>query len=246
MRAPTRPRSPLAKALHSLGLLGKKARDKSVPGVYLNAPIESRHSLLQGLLDTDGTLAKTGMDVSFTSASRQLAEDVAWLVRSLGGRARVHRTRKTGGTYWRTGVALPARFPPFRLARKAERLRPRTKYAHPAKAIVSVRRFGRRPVQCIAVAHPNQLYITDGFTVTHNTVVALHAMLRAVENGRQAALMAPTETLAEQHLITLDRLLGGAVPGRAAHRLDAGGPPARACWRGWGPASCRWSSARTR
>ena len=37
-------------------------------------------------------------------------------------------------------------------------------------------------------------------------------MLRAVENGRQAALMAPTETLAEQHLITIDRLLGGLVP----------------------------------
>jgi ATP-dependent DNA helicase RecG len=44
------------------------------------------------------------------------------------------------------------------------------------------------------------------------TAVALHAMLRAVENGRQAALMAPTETLAEQHLATLDGLLGGAVP----------------------------------
>jgi ATP-dependent DNA helicase RecG len=44
------------------------------------------------------------------------------------------------------------------------------------------------------------------------TVVALAAMLRAVENGGQAALMAPTETLAEQHLATLDRLLGGSVP----------------------------------
>ncbi|HEV2724128.1 MAG TPA: ATP-dependent DNA helicase RecG [Thermoleophilaceae bacterium] len=44
------------------------------------------------------------------------------------------------------------------------------------------------------------------------TVVALAAMLRAVENGRQAALMAPTETLAEQHLLTVDRLLGGAAP----------------------------------
>ena len=42
------------------------------------------------------------------------------------------------------------------------------------------------------------------------TVVALHAMLRAVEAGRQAALMAPTETLAEQHLLTIDRLLDGA------------------------------------
>ncbi len=41
------------------------------------------------------------------------------------------------------------------------------------------------------------------------TVVALFAMLRAVEEGHQSALMAPTETLAEQHFATLQRLLGG-------------------------------------
>jgi ATP-dependent DNA helicase RecG len=35
------------------------------------------------------------------------------------------------------------------------------------------------------------------------TVVALYALLRAVENGRQGALMAPTETLAEQHFLTI-------------------------------------------
>jgi len=40
------------------------------------------------------------------------------------------------------------------------------------------------------------------------TVVALFAMLRAVENGYQAALMAPTELLAEQHARTLRSLLG--------------------------------------
>ena len=39
------------------------------------------------------------------------------------------------------------------------------------------------------------------------TVVALYAMLRALEAGFQAVLMAPTETLAEQHAITLGRLL---------------------------------------
>jgi ATP-dependent DNA helicase RecG len=44
------------------------------------------------------------------------------------------------------------------------------------------------------------------------TVVALAAMLRAVENGAQAALMAPTETLAEQHHRTIDSLLGGPLP----------------------------------
>src|SRR3712207_9535713 len=45
------------------------------------------------------------------------------------------------------------------------------------------------------------------------TVVALYAMLRAVEHGMQAALMAPTETLAEQHFATVQALMpGGLVP----------------------------------
>ena len=45
------------------------------------------------------------------------------------------------------------------------------------------------------------------------TVVAVYSMLRALEAGYQAALMAPTETLAEQHAITLGRLLAAeAIP----------------------------------
>ncbi len=43
------------------------------------------------------------------------------------------------------------------------------------------------------------------------TVVALYAMLRAVESGAQAALMAPTETLAEQHFATLQALMPGEL-----------------------------------
>jgi ATP-dependent DNA helicase RecG len=56
------------------------------------------------------------------------------------------------------------------------------------------------------------------------TVVALYAMLRAIEHGRQATLMAPTETLAEQHFATIQRLIG-AEPVTAA--LLTGSTPAR-------------------
>jgi ATP-dependent DNA helicase RecG len=56
------------------------------------------------------------------------------------------------------------------------------------------------------------------------TVVALFAMLLAVENGLQAALMAPTELLAEQHGRTLQQLLAplGLVPDLLLGRLSAG------------------------
>ncbi|HEX7298732.1 MAG TPA: ATP-dependent DNA helicase RecG [Solirubrobacteraceae bacterium] len=43
------------------------------------------------------------------------------------------------------------------------------------------------------------------------TVVALHAMLRAVEHGTQATMMAPTETLAEQHFATIQALMPGSL-----------------------------------
>jgi ATP-dependent DNA helicase RecG len=58
------------------------------------------------------------------------------------------------------------------------------------------------------------------------TVVAAYALLRAVEHGYQGALMAPTETLAEQHFATIQALmpgepvpvglLTGSTPGRRA------------------------------
>ena len=56
------------------------------------------------------------------------------------------------------------------------------------------------------------------------TVVALHAMLRAVEHGGQAALMAPTETLAEQHFATLQALHAGRAS--VAPALLTGSTPA--------------------
>jgi ATP-dependent DNA helicase RecG len=74
---------------------------------------------------------------------------------------------------------------------------------------------------------PARMYrLLQGDVGSGKTVVAAAAMLKAVENGRQAALMAPTELLAEQHVRSLTHLtseldvkpelLTGAVTGGAA------------------------------
>ena len=47
--------------------------------------------------------------------------------------------------------------------------------------------------------------LLQGDVGSGKTVVALYALLRAVEAGHQGAVMAPTETLAEQHLETIAR-----------------------------------------
>jgi ATP-dependent DNA helicase RecG len=74
--------------------------------------------------------------------------------------------------------------------------------------------------------------LIQGDVGSGKTVVALLALLRAVESGFQGALMAPTEILAEQHARTIGRLLGdapvqaalltGSVTGKTRARIAAG------------------------
>ncbi|MER5641192.1 helicase-related protein [Kitasatospora sp. NPDC002227] len=211
-------RNPVNQALRELGLWHLTSHEKFVPEVYRNASIKQRLALLQGLMDTDGTVGRNGYSISFCSASRRLADDVAWLVRSLGGRARV---RPKKGAF-EVSVGLPGEFPPFRLSRKADRVVDRPKYKTFRRGIRRVELVGRKPVQCIRVGHPDSAYITDNFTVTHNTLVALRAMLRTVDSGGQAVLLAPTEVLAQQHHRSIVEMMGDLAEGGMLGGSDIG------------------------
>ncbi len=76
----------------------------------------------------------------------------------------------------------------------------------------------------LAAGRPMQRLLM-GEVGSGKTVVALYAMLRAVEHGRQAALMAPTETLAVQHFATLHALAPAEMVSCAL--LTGSTPPAR-------------------
>ena len=74
--------------------------------------------------------------------------------------------------------------------------------------------------------------LLQGDVGSGKTVVALYALLRAVESGRLGALMAPTETLAEQHFLTARELLRPARRlGRPAHELRRQARPRAGCGR---------------
>jgi ATP-dependent DNA helicase RecG len=64
----------------------------------------------------------------------------------------------------------------------------------------------------LSQAHPMHRLL-QGEVGSGKTIVALRAMLSVVDNGGQAALLAPTEVLAGQHLRTITKLLGNLSPG---------------------------------
>ena len=137
--------------------------NKSVPNLYKYNSKDVRLKVLQGLMDTDGTIDKKG-NMSFTSVSVQLADDVSEIVRSLGGVAS-KRYKKSTNSY---NVYIRMDICPFLLPRKVSRFRPN----RPNKvAIVSIERIPDEPSQCITVADETESFLTDGYTVTHNTTL---------------------------------------------------------------------------
>ncbi len=70
--------------------------------------------------------------------------------------------------------------------------------------------------------------LLQGDVGSGKTVVALYALLRAVEAGRQGALMVPTETLAEQHFLTVESLCSALGVRSVLLTGSGGGKKARA------------------
>ena len=152
--------------------MGKKSESKFIPETYKFARLRDREALLQGLLDTDGYVSPADNNIEYTTVSRQLAEDVVFLVQSLGGTARIREKHTTGQLAYRMSIALPDGVHPFWLERKARVYHPRQKY-QPTRAIVAVEPEGERQMVCIAVDAPDCCYVIDHCIVTHNTFMQL-------------------------------------------------------------------------
>ncbi|MBD3252466.1 hypothetical protein GF386_01925 [Candidatus Pacearchaeota archaeon] len=167
------PINPLIETLRSLGLMGKKSEDKFIPLVFKNSDYETRLGLLQGLMDTDGTVYKNGR-CCFNSKSYQLAKDVQYLVRSIGGKARINKRikkfdYKNGdkvGTFYDVAINHINKRLLFRLNRKKRRC---GQSRFKGRTIKKITFIGREKCKCITIDDKNGLYFTDDFIITHNS-----------------------------------------------------------------------------
>lgn len=160
-------------SIRELGLYGKKSEEKFIPAIYLRSSREDRFALLQGLLDTDGTIGKTGA-VNFSTSSPLLANDVEFLVSSLGGKT---RTVEKESYYKKDGqkikclnsfrVGIRINECPFRLGRKKERWAKRKNTSN--RIVHSITDAGYDECTCIEVDHVSHTYVIDHGIVTHNS-----------------------------------------------------------------------------
>ena len=191
--------------LSALGLFEKRSWEKFIPSCYLHASVEQRVALLQGLLDTDGTIGGTGA-ITFDSASEALADGVAELVRSLGGVARRGgRQGRIDGVdkrwSYRVFVALPMGVVPFRVEHKRRLYAPvwghKNRDRVSRRFIASVEREGVGQATCIRVAHPSHLFVVKDHIVTHNSALASYLVNWFMTTRPDCAVVATANTKAQ-------------------------------------------------
>ena len=181
--------------LKKYDLLDKYSYEKHIPYQYLFSSKEDRLNLLKGLIDTDGTVTKSRGTPSYTTTSEQLADDVCFLVRSLGYNCRKSKKENVGykdkdGNFVHCrdcyNVCIYTDDIICNLKRKISKIQPRISNYHKSKQlysiIIDVKCLGPQHIRCISVENESGLYLTNDFIVTHNSYltgvgVVLHEWL---------------------------------------------------------------------
>ena len=148
-------------------------RNKHIPDMYMTASYGQRLALLQGLMDTDGSVHRDYYRCVFVQKSYDISLQVLALCRSLGIKAtmRKYRNRVYDTDYYHVSFTTDTEV--FRLPRKLAILREHKgiKSKVPVHFIKSIKPVGKRTVNCITVE--GGLYLAGkGLIPTHNSFSA--------------------------------------------------------------------------
>lgn len=175
----------LREELSVLGLIGTRSETKFIPKTYLYNSAEVREKLLQGLCDTDGFAELGGIE--YSTVSKQLAEDIQFLAKSLGGKISCevkegHYTKDgkifQAKKYFRMHINFPSDgICPVSSRKHLKKYKPSRENLY--HFINDVRKTDRKAkMVCLEVEDPSHLYIiSENFIPTHNTTGGLRLAL---------------------------------------------------------------------
>jgi len=165
-------------------LINTYSHNKFIPKKYLVGSIEQRYDLLNGLLDTDGSVDKKGR-IGFSTTSQQLKDDFVCLARSLGFIPTLQTVRPVDDRHKHELYTISLQGSPelkknlFRLNRKKETLNEylnssirKEKKKH--IGLVDIQSLNYlTPMTCFAVDNEEHLFLMNDYIVTHNTRTAV-------------------------------------------------------------------------
>lgn len=169
---------------------------KRIPEKYKYGSINQRFSLLQGLMDTDGTIDNVEKGrTRFTSINLDLIKDVQEICWSLGFSASITEDNRSEkyktGICYTLSISCPKHIKPllFRLKRKKDiaiGYSQNNKKSIHAKGLTikSIEKMSQQEeMTCLLVDNKEHLYLTEQYIVTHNTFLALSALFHLMDKN---------------------------------------------------------------
>ena len=174
-----------------------KEGQKIIPQNYLINSRENRLKLLAGLLDTDGHYSTGGYEI--IQKSKQLANDIVFLARSLG--YRVSMSNKIGkikkinfeGSYYRINIYGNLIDLPIKVERKKPQ--PRKQIKNPLVSGFVIKDIGEGDYYGFTL-DGNGRFLLGDFTVTHNTTTLIHYALK--HNDKKKLYLAFNKSIKEE------------------------------------------------
>lgn len=146
-----------------------KHKYKRIPEDLLFGSVKERIAVLQGLMDTDGTISDKG-NYTFTTVSLYMAKGMVHLVKSLGGFARYkHYKNKHEGYYTVSFNLLDIN--PFRLKRKADKWVANKHFKSGQRIGIDSIEPVEAKTKCIGVASKTKSFLIEDCIVTHNSTI---------------------------------------------------------------------------
>lgn len=153
--------------------------EKAIPNDFLLGSHEQRSGLVRGILDSD-SVTHDSDKITFTTKHKKLSVGLVYLVRSLGGLASVNAVMVNDNKLFEVTIKHPNPESLF-LSRFSDGEKSKLVSNPELKLrILDVQFSHQEEATCIQVEHPDSLYVTQDFVVTHNTYMALYT---AVELG---------------------------------------------------------------
>jgi hypothetical protein len=153
--------NPLTDALRNLGLYNKSSPEKFIPDIYKRASQKVRQEILAGLLDTDGHMLHKTFE--YTTSSKQLAQDIAFVAQSLGLMALPKERTVEGQIYYRFCIYGDFKDIPLRVGRKIPG--PRVQKRHVLRTGFTVHTLQPQQFLKLVLQGPNSLYLKSDFMV---------------------------------------------------------------------------------
>lgn len=151
--------------LQELDLYDKRSHTKFIPDLYKYNSKKVRLELLKGLMDTDGTCEDNG-NSGYTTVSERLAQDVLFLVRSLGINCNLNISSNSYGLVY--NIRIYTDTPIFKLSRKYSKQKI-TKNRAFKTGIRKIEYIGKKRAKCVTVDSQDHCYLIGDFVVTHNS-----------------------------------------------------------------------------